>query len=171
MKHKFFLLLSFFIFCFVVLFKGLNNQNIYTPERLIKKNLINFKSKNLFSNNEIYSNDILVDSKLYIINIWSSWCIPCRDEHSKLIKLSKNPSIKLFGLNYRDNDKNAKKFLEELGNPYSMVLVDKNGTISIELGAYGVPETFVINKNKKIIKKFIGPLNEKSLEDINLILK
>jgi cytochrome c biogenesis protein CcmG/thiol:disulfide interchange protein DsbE len=87
------------------------------------------------------------------------------------MQLSKNSSVKLIGLNYKDNPKNAKKFIDILGNPYSMIIIDENGTISIELGAYGVPETYIINKDKKIIKKFIGPLSEESIEEINLILK
>ena len=78
---------------------------------------------------------------------------------------------KLIGLNYKDNPKNAKKFIDEFGNPYFMIITDKNGIISIDLGAIGVPETFIINKDKKIIKRFLGSLNEKSLKEINLILK
>ena len=111
------------------------------------------------------------NNEFYILNIWSSWCGPCRDEHPQLMQLSKNSSVKLIGLNYKDNPKNAKKFIDILGNPYSMIIIDENGTISIELGAYGVPETYIINKDKKIIKKFIGPLSEESIEEINLILK
>ena len=87
------------------------------------------------------------------------------------MQLSKNSSVKLIGLNYKDNQNNAKKFLNKFGNPYSMVITDKIGIISIELGAYGVPETFLINKDKKIIKTFKGSLNQKSLKEINLILK
>ena len=85
--------------------------------------------------------------------------------------LSKNPNLNLVGLNYKDNPKNAKRFINEFGNPYFMIITDKNGIISIDLGAIGVPETFIINKDKKIIKRFLGSLNEKSLKEINLILK
>ena len=87
------------------------------------------------------------------------------------MKLSKNKSIKLIGINYRDNPKNAKKFINEFGDPYFMIIKDSNGTISVNLGAIGVPETFIINKDKKIIKRFLGSLNEKSLNEINLITK
>ena len=107
----------------------------------------------------------------YLINIWSSWCIPCRSEHNYLIKLKKQNLIKLVGINYKDNFENAKKFLDELENPYSKIIKDKNGTISIELGAYGVPETFIIDKRKKIIKKITGPINEKIYNEILLIIK
>ena len=125
----------------------------------------------MYSENKISSDQIFVDSEFYVLNIWSSWCVPCRAEHPKLMQLSKNKSLKLIGLNYKDNPKNAKKFIDEFGNPYFMIITDKNGIISIDLGAIGVPETFIINKDKKIIKRFLGSLNEKSLKEINLILK
>ena len=85
--------------------------------------------------------------------------------------LSKNQSIKLIGLNYRDNLNNAKNFINELGNPYSQIIIDNEGTLSVEFGAYGVPETFIIDKDKKIIKKIIGPINQKIVEEIKLIIK
>ena len=173
MKNKIllFAIILFLIFCFVILFKSLNNSNIYVPKTVSEKTLVNFNSKDFFSEVEISSDQIFVGNEFYILNIWSSWCSPCRDEHPKLMQLSKNSSVKLIGLNYKDNPKNAKKFIDILGNPYSMIIIDENGTISIELGAYGVPETFIINKDKKIIKKFIGPLGEESIKEINLILK
>ena len=87
------------------------------------------------------------------------------------MNLALDPSLKLIGLNYKDDLKNAKNFIDELGNPYSKILVDKDGTLSIEWGAYGVPETFLINKDKKIIKKYFGPLDEKSLKEIKKIIK
>ena len=173
MKNKIllFTIVLFLIFCFIILFKSLNNFNIYVPKTVSEKTLVNFNSKDFFSEVEISSNEIFFGKEFYILNIWSSWCLPCRDEHPKLMQLSKNSSVKLIGLNYKDNPKNAKKFIDILGNPYSMIIIDENGTISIELGAYGVPETFIINKDKKIIKKFIGPLSEESIKEINLILK
>ena len=165
------LIIFFFIFCFIVLFKGLNNSNIYVPKLKSEKILINFKSKELFSEIEISSDQLFIDSDFYILNIWSSWCLPCRDEHKFLMQLSKNSSLMIVGLNYKDKPINAKKFLNELGNPYSTILLDTDGTISIELGAYGVPETFLINDEKKIIKKIIGPINKQLINEINLMIK
>jgi cytochrome c biogenesis protein CcmG/thiol:disulfide interchange protein DsbE len=104
------------------------------------------------------------------MNIWSSWCIPCRDEHKFLMELSKNPKLEIIGLNYKDNDVNAKNFLNQLRNPYKTIIYDKNGTIAIEWGAYGVPESFLVHKNM-IIKKIIGPLNENLLIEIKNIIK
>jgi cytochrome c biogenesis protein CcmG/thiol:disulfide interchange protein DsbE len=87
------------------------------------------------------------------------------------MELARNKEVKLIGLNYKDNISNAKKFIDELGNPYSQILIDSQGTLSVEWGAYGVPETFVIDKEKKIIKKIIGPLNKVLLKEIKLYLK
>ena len=172
MKNKILLisLILFISFCLVVLFKSLNNSNVYIPETT-NKNIKEFKSRSLFSDDEISSEKILVNSDYYILNIWASWCGPCRKEHPKLMELSKNPSVKLIGINYRDNLKNAKNFVKKFGNPYSVIFVDTKGIISIELGAYGVPETIILNKDKKIIKKFIGYIDDKSFKKINSILK
>jgi cytochrome c biogenesis protein CcmG/thiol:disulfide interchange protein DsbE len=173
MKNKFFfiIIVSFFVFCFIIFYKGLNNSNIYTPKVDNKKKIPSFIAKDFFLENEVSSEKIFNDSNFYILNIWASWCAPCRKEHSILMTLSKNKSIKLIGLNYRDNLDNAKKFIDELGNPYSQILIDEGGTLAVEFGAYGVPETFIINKDKKIIKKFIGPLNRELLQEIEMYLK
>ena len=173
MKNKFYLLfLVLFIgFCFTVFYTGLNNSNTYTPKFNNKKNIPIFNVKEFNSNNYINSEKIFEGSSYYILNIWASWCVPCRDEHPWLMELSKNQSIKLIGLNYRDDLTNAKKFINKFGNPYSHNLIDNDGTLAIEFGAYGVPETFVINKDKIIIEKFVGPINQKILKEIQLIIR
>jgi len=173
MKNKLSLIILFIflIFCFIVFYKGLNNSNIYTPKITNKKNIPTFKAKDFHLNIDITSEKVFEENIYYIVNIWASWCIPCRKEHSLLMELSKNQSVKLIGLNYRDNLKNAKKFINELGNPYSQILIDTDGTLGVEFGAYGVPETFLINKNKKIIEKFVGPINQEIVKKIKLIIK
>ena len=173
MKNKILLSLAIFflIFCFIVLFKGLNISNIYVPDSILKRPLINFNSQDFYSNKKISSDQIFKGSEFYILNIWASWCLPCRDEHPYLMEFKKNSSIKLIGLNYKDSPNSAKKFISEFGNPYLINIVDPNGTISIKLGAYGIPETFLINKERKIIKKVVGPLNKKLVKEINLLIK
>jgi len=104
------------------------------------------------------------------MNIWASWCIPCREEHEFLMELKKNQKIKLIGFNYKDNFKNAKSFLKDLGNPYDIIVIDEDGTSSIDWGAYGVPESFLIYQNN-IIKRFIGPINNDDLLGIQKIIK
>ena len=93
-----------------------------------------------------------------------------RQEHSILMELKKNENLKVMGINYKDKKKNAKNFLKELGNPYDSIIFDNEGTNAIEWGAYGVPEFFLINSNK-IIKKYIGPLNVGSMEEIKSFIK
>ena len=173
MKSKFnlFIIIIFLSFCFGVFYKGLNNSNIYTPQVNKKKVVPTFEAKDFYSNNYVNSEKIFEENIFYIVNIWASWCVPCRTEHPLLMELSKNQAIKLIGLNYKDNQINAKKFINNFGNPYSKTLIDNDGTLSIEFGAYGVPETIIISKDKKIIKKFVGPINQKIAEEIKLITK
>ena len=173
MKNKTLLILIilFFSFCFVVFLKGLKTSNVYIPETTLNKEVEVFGSKDLFTGDQISFDEIFVNSEFYILNIWASWCLPCKNEHEFLMQLSKNKSIKLIGLNYKDKGKNAKKFIEKLGNPYSVVLTDEDGIISIKLGAYGIPETYIIDKDRKIIKKIIGPLNKKLLKEVSLIIR
>ena len=173
MKNKFslFIIVIFFSSCFVIFYKGLNIPNNYMPKDEKKKDIPIFKAKDFDSNNYINSDKIFEDNIFYIVNIWASWCVPCRTEHPLLMQLSKNQSIKLIGLNYRDNFDNAKKFIDDFGNPYSRILIDKDGILGVEFGAYGVPETFLIDKNKDIIKKFVGPINQEIVNEIKLIIK
>jgi len=173
MKNKFnlFAIIIFLSFCFVIFYKGLNNSNTYAPKIKDKKNIPIFEAKDFVSNSYLNSEKLFEEDIFYIVNIWASWCVPCRTEHPLLMELSKNQSVKLIGLNYRDNLNNAKKFINEFGNPYSQIIIDNDGTLSVEFGAYGVPETFIIDKNKKIVRKFIGPINNKIVEQIKLIIK
>jgi len=173
MKNKFnlFVVIIFLSFCFVIFYKGLNNPNTYLPKIKDKKNIPIFEAKDFNSSSYLNSEKVFEEDIFYIVNIWASWCVPCRTEHPLLMKLSKNQSVKIVGLNYKDNLNNAKKFINEFGNPYSQIIIDNDGTLSIEFGAYGVPETFIIDKNKMIIRKFIGPINQEILEQIKLIIK
>jgi cytochrome c biogenesis protein CcmG/thiol:disulfide interchange protein DsbE len=170
-KSSLFIIITVLSFCFVIFYKGLNNSNTYAPKIKDKKNIPIFEAKDFNSSAYLNSEKIFEEDTFYIVNIWASWCVPCRTEHPLLMELSKNQSVKLIGLNYRDNSNNAKKFINEFGNPYSQIIVDNEGTLSVEFGAYGVPETFIIDKNKKIIRKFIGPINKEIVEEIKLIIK
>ena len=164
-----FLIISLLII-FIIFYKGLQNHNIYTPNTNIEKNIPIFETKIFDSEDTVNSKNFFLDNKFYLLNIWASWCVPCRNEHSFLISLSKKRDIEIIGLNYKDNIKNAKNFIRELGNPYSVIFLDLDGTISIEWGAYGVPETFLIY-DKKIIKKIIGPINDDSFAEIEKLIK
>ena len=171
MKNKiiFFLVIVPLIFTFVIFYRGLNKSNFYEPKSKIE-NIPEFSATTFFQNHEVNSKNIFDKNKFYLVNIWASWCIPCRDEHFFLVSLSKNDQLEIIGLNYKDSFKNAEKFLNDLGNPYKEILIDKDGTKAIEWGAFGVPETFLVFENK-IIKKFVGPLNIKSVEEIKKVIQ
>ena len=163
-------LILFFLITFVIFFKGLKNPNLYTPISIQEKEVPSFELKSFQDNTKIISEKIFSGNKYYLMNIWASWCIPCRDEHKFLMELKKDKKIELIGLNYKDNFKNATSFLKDLGNPYNIIVSDKDGIASINWGAYGVPESFLIHENK-IIKKFIGPINNGDLLDIKKIIR
>tara|TARA_Y100000389_G_scaffold200473_1_gene241022 strand:- start:315 stop:833 length:519 start_codon:yes stop_codon:yes gene_type:complete len=172
MKNKLFpiIISIIFIIIFIIFYKGLKSTNIYTPEKKTN-NEIPFFSVDLFhSNRTVNSTELFSSDKFYLLNIWSSWCVPCRKEHTLLMNLAQNKEIEVIGINYKDKKINAQSFLDELGNPYKNIIFDKKGIIAIEWGAYGVPESFLIH-NGIIIKKYIGPLNNKSIKEIKLLIR
>tara|TARA_B100000035_G_scaffold238928_1_gene207222 strand:- start:305 stop:820 length:516 start_codon:yes stop_codon:yes gene_type:complete len=171
MKSKiiFFIFITLFIFTFIIFYKSLNKSALYEPKSEIKS-IPEFTATTFFENEEVSSKKIFNQNKFYLVNIWASWCVPCRDEHSFLLNLSSKDQLELIGLNYKDDPENAKKFLNELGNPYKQIIIDYDGTKAIEWGAFGVPESFLIYQNK-ILKKFIGPLNLESTEEIKKFIK
>lgn len=161
MKNKIFptFLVFFFLSIFFIFFKGLQNSNIYTPNTNLEKNIPSFVAEIFDTDNDISSEEIFEKKIFYLMNIWASWCVPCREEHPFLMNLSDEKNIQIIGINYKDNNVKAKSFLTKLDNPYDLIISDKDGTLSIEWGAYGVPESFLIY-NKKIIKKIIGPIDK-----------
>ena len=99
-----------------------------------------------------------------LVNVWASWCVPCHDEVPLLQQLAKDPRIQLVGINYKDQADNARRFLGRYGNPFVATGVDPNGRAAIEWGVYGVPETFVVGRDGKIVYKLIGPITAQNLE-------
>ena len=172
MKSKFIPLIFIFIFIitFVIFYKGLKNPNIYTPNTNLEKEVPSFELKSFENDSIIISEKIFENNDYYFMNIWASWCIPCKEEHKFLMELKKDDKIELIGFNYKDNFTNASSFLKDLGNPYDIIVSDKDGTASIEWGAYGVPESFLVYQNK-IIKIFIGPINNDDLLEIQKIIR
>lgn len=101
--------------------------------------------------------------RVTLVNVFASWCGPCRIEHPMLMRLAEDPGITLVGINNKDQPENARRFLGALGNPYAAVGADATGRASIEWGVYGVPETFVVGPDGTILYKHIGPITEASL--------
>jgi cytochrome c biogenesis protein CcmG/thiol:disulfide interchange protein DsbE len=100
-----------------------------------------------------------------LVNVWGSWCIPCRDEAPLLMQIARDTRIRMVGINQRDDPDNARRFLGVYGNPFSAVGFDRNGRASIEWGVYGVPETFLVGRDGKIAYKLIGPITPDNFAD------
>jgi cytochrome c biogenesis protein CcmG/thiol:disulfide interchange protein DsbE len=99
-----------------------------------------------------------------VLNVWASWCVPCRDEAPLLLALARDQRVRILGINYKDAPDNARRFLARYGNPYAASGADSNGRASIEWGVYGVPETFVVGRDGRIAYKLIGPIEPNNLE-------
>jgi cytochrome c biogenesis protein CcmG, thiol:disulfide interchange protein DsbE len=107
----------------------------------------------------------LAQGHVTLVNIWASWCAPCREEHPHLMTLSQIEGMHLVGINYKDTPENARRFLGALGLPYSAVGVDRSGRTFVDWGAYGVPETFLVDGQGIIRYKYIGPITPKALDE------
>ena len=153
-----------FVCVFFLLFILLEKDPSNPPSALIDKQLPEFSTVNLYDENIILSSDNIETYTL--INFFASWCNPCRAEHHLFFKIKKNyPNIYLVGISHKDNPEDSKQYLSEEGNPYSFVGLDQDGRIALEFGVFGLPETFIINNEGKIIFKHMGPLTEKILDD------
>ncbi len=112
-----------------------------------------------------FASGSLAEGRITLVNVWASWCGPCREEHPQLMELAKRDDIDMAGLNYKDQRENALRFLNALGNPYTKVGVDANGRAAVDWGVYGVPETFVVNGEGTIVYKYTGPISEQAMRE------
>ncbi len=101
-----------------------------------------------------------------VVNVWASWCVPCHDEAPLLVQLAQDKRIRVVGINYKDAQDNARRFLGRYGNPFVAVGVDANGRAAIEWGVYGVPETFVVGRDGSIAYKLIGPITPENIDSV-----
>jgi len=102
--------------------------------------------------------------KVWLLNVWASWCVSCRDEHPLLVALAKKGILPILGLNYKDKGDDAQRWLKQFGDPYQLSVVDADGRIGIDYGVYGVPETYLIDREGVIRYKHIGPITPAVLE-------
>ena len=102
--------------------------------------------------------------QVWLLNVWASWCVSCREEHPLLVELGKAKLVPIIGLNYKDEPAAGMKWLAQNGDPYNLSVVDRDGRVGIDFGVYGVPETFVIDKQGTIRYKQIGPITVEALE-------
>ncbi|MVA80131.1 DsbE family thiol:disulfide interchange protein [Agrobacterium vitis] len=106
-----------------------------------------------------------ITGKLTLVNVFASWCVPCRDEHPLLKQLSNDPRIQIVAINYKDKSDNALRFLGELGNPYKAIGIDPNGKAAIDWGVYGIPESYLVAPDGTIVYKRVGPFDAQSIEN------
>ena len=133
----------------------------YSTSGILGKNLPNFEIINLFDDSKKLSN-VDINNKQVLINFFASWCAPCKDELPLFFALKNNyPNMMIVGIDYKDKKSDALKFLEKEGDPYDFVGLDNNGNIGLEFGVFGLPETFLLNNEGKIIYKHLGPLTKK----------
>ena len=159
-------IICLFFLIFILLGRNPNDP----PSALLNKNLPSFSSINLYNNEETLMSDNL-KGKYTLINFFASWCTPCRAEHHLFFKIKKEiPELYILGFSHKDDLNDSKKYLEEEGDPYAFVGIDRDGKIAFEFGVFGLPETFITNKNGEIIYKHTGPLTKKIIEDEIAIL-
>ena len=146
------------------LFVGLSLKPREIPSPLINKPAPAFSLPALDAPDQKVSAQDL-RGKVWILNVWASWCVACRIEHPLLVEFSKSGTVPIYGLNYKDKRDDAIRWLTNFGNPYARSLSDIDGLVGIDFGVYGVPETFVIDKQGVIRMKHIGPVTPEVLRD------
>lgn len=159
---RFLLPLAAFAVLVVFLAIGLTHDPREVPSPLIGKPAPVFTLPQLHDASKNFS---VADMKgqVWLLNVWASWCVSCREEHPLLVEFAKTHAVPVIGLDYKDQVADAKQWLEKLGNPYTQIAVDSDGRVGIDYGVYGVPETYVIDKQGIIRMKHTGPITPASL--------
>ena len=160
---RFLLPLSIFIVLAGFLFVGLQLNPREVPSPLIDKPAPAFRVAQLHAPDKTISPEDL-KGKVWLFNVWASWCVSCRQEHPLLVELARRNVVPIIGLNYKDGRDVGMGWLNEHGDPYVLSAFDADGRIGIDFGVYGVPETFLIDKNGVIRYKHIGPLTGEAIE-------
>ena len=172
MKKQLLILPSIFFLLILLIFFYLltiNRNPSELPSTLLDKKIPKFETESLLSDEKFISPKEF-GNEIILVNFFATWCKPCRDEHIYIERFSNEKGIKVIGINYKDNSDTATLWLEELGNPYSAVAVDKNGRIAIDWGVYGIPETFIVNSEGIIKYRHVGAVTKKIYKKIILII-
>jgi cytochrome c biogenesis protein CcmG/thiol:disulfide interchange protein DsbE len=159
MKAKFLIPLLLFIVLVVFLAVGLNRDPHEVPSPLINKPAPAFEVPQLLDPQKTFS-PASMKGQVWILNVWASWCVACREEHPVLVELAKSQVAPVIGLDYKDKREEALEMLSKQGNPFVLSAFDANGRVGIDYGVYGVPETYLIDRNGIIRFKHIGPLTK-----------
>jgi cytochrome c biogenesis protein CcmG, thiol:disulfide interchange protein DsbE len=156
--------LGIFVVLLGFLAVGLTLKPHEIPSPLIGKPAPNFTAPVLGKPNESFSNKDML-GQVWLLNTWASWCVACRVEHPLLVEFVKTNPLPIIGLDYKDKEADGLQWLARFGNPYTHTIVDADGRIGIDFGVYGVPESFLIDKQGIIRYKQIGPFTEEALRD------
>ena len=168
---RFLIPLGLFVVLALFLAAGLKLDPREVPSPLIDKPAPEFKLARLEDPNATLSKQDML-GKVWILNVWASWCVACREEHPALVDFARRKTVPLIGLNYKDKRADGSAWLLRLGNPYDSSLYDNDGRLGIDFGVYGVPETFVIDRQGVIRFKHIGPVSPSLIrERIEPLLK
>jgi cytochrome c biogenesis protein CcmG/thiol:disulfide interchange protein DsbE len=164
MKHlRYILPLAVFALLVFFLWRGLALDPKLVPSPLIDKPAPNFALTRLDDAAKTIRRDDML-GRVWLLNVWASWCAACRDEHPTLVAFAQTKAAPVIGLNYKDNRPDGLQWLSQFGNPYDASLYDRDGRVGIDFGVYGVPETFVIDKRGLIRFKHVGPLTPALIE-------
>ena len=166
---RYFIPLIVFAVMLAFLAIGLQLKPREIPSPLIDKAAPRFSLPTLAAPEQTLSSQDL-RGKVWVLNVWASWCVACREEHPLLVEMAKLNAVPIFGLNYKDKRADALGWLARFGNPYTASLSDTEGLVGIDYGVYGVPETFVIDKAGVIRHKVIGPVTPEAIRDVILPL-
>jgi len=164
---RYLLPLGIFVALVALLFVGLRLDPREVPSPLIDKPAPAFSLPQLHDPNKTLSREDLL-GKVYLLNVWASWCVSCRDEQPVLMQFAQTQQVDIYGFNYKDQRAEALRWLEMFGNPYVASVSDTDGRVGIDWGVYGVPETFVIDREGIIRYKHIGPVSQADLDTVLL---
>jgi cytochrome c biogenesis protein CcmG/thiol:disulfide interchange protein DsbE len=149
--------LAIFVVLVIFLAIGLGHDPHEVPSPLINKAAPAFQLPQLQEPNKTFS-AAEMRGKVWLLNVWATWCLPCREEHPVLVELSRSGAVPVYGLDYKDRREDALSLLSESGNPYVLCASDADGRVAIDYGVYGVPETYLIDREGIIRFKHVGPL-------------
>ena len=161
---RFILPLVVFLVLAGFLYVGLGLDPHEVPSPLIDKPAPVFNLPQLHDNAKNFGPEEM-KGKVWLLNVWSSWCVSCKEEHPLLLSLSQQNVVPIYGLDYKDKKEDAEMWLKQAGNPYTLNVMDRDGRVGINYGVYGVPETYVIDKQGIIRYKQIGPVTSQSLNE------
>jgi len=163
-RARYLLPLGAFVLVGLALGVGLTLRPDIIPSALINQPVPEFNLPPIAGRDNGFATEDLKD-KVSLVNVFASWCIPCRAEHPLLTRLAETGGVPVYGINYKDKPADVRRWLDQLGDPYTRIGADLDGRVAIDWGVYGIPETFIIDRNGRIAYKQIGPMSARDIEE------